>query len=480
MEPVRFCVVATLSLALATPSLAESPTRTRLLAWPNPSTSGQRVALQAEVDGLGAGAPAGVVNFTDGARALGSARLSPFPAGRGVIALGVDHSCALTSAGGVQCWGSNDVGQLGDGTSTSRPTPVAVSGLSSGVVAVSAGGGQTCALTAGGAVKCWGLNDSGQVGDGTTTNRLTPVGVSGLSSGVVAISAGGNHSCALTAGGALKCWGYNFYGELGDGTDTNRLTPVPVSGLTTGVVAVAAGGFHTCARTATNSVKCWGYNDFGALGDGTTTSRLAPVSVSSLSNGVVEVAAAIDHTCARTDAGAVKCWGSNANGRLGDGTTMDRLVPVAVSGLPSTVVAITAGPFGHSCALTANGAVRCWGSNANGEIGDGTTTDRPTPVLVSGLSKGVAAIAAGGFHSCATAISGAARCWGWNGGGQLGDGTTTDRSVPATVSSFAALVRARARLYTRSLGVGSHTLRASYPGDAFHSSSSGSRVQTVQ
>ena len=166
------------------------------------------------------------------------------------ISGGGDHTCALTSAGAVECWGDNEAGQLGDGTTTNKTAPVAVSGLSSGVTAISAGGDHTCALTSAGAVKCWGANEKGQLGDGTTTNKTAPVAVSGLGSGVIAIGAGGDHTCALTKAGAVKCWGYNAQGQLGDGTTTDKTTPVAVSGLSGGVTAISAGGFHTCAVTS--------------------------------------------------------------------------------------------------------------------------------------------------------------------------------------------------------------------------------------
>jgi len=342
------------------------------------------------------------------------------------------HTCARTAGGGVMCWGYNWSGQLGDGTTTNRLTPVYVSGLANGVSAIAAGLGHTCALTAGGGVKCWGRNMEGQLGDGTTTDRLTPVDVSGLASGVSAIAAGNWHTCALTAVGVVKCWGYNGYGQLGDGTTTDRLTPVDVSGLTSGVSAITAGGGHTCALTAGGGVKCWGWNGFGQLGDGTTVRRLTPVSVSGLTSGVSAIAAGSSHTCALTAGGGVKCWGLNGDGQLGDGTTINRRTPVDVSGLAIWVFAIAAGNS-HNCALTLGGGVKCWGWNGNGQLGDGTTTDRHTPVDVSGLASGVSAIAAGQSHTCALAVEGGVKCWGANWVGQLGDCTTTERHMPVDV-----------------------------------------------
>lgn len=349
------------------------------------------------------------------------------------VVTGYGHTCALTSGGGVKCWGLNDNGQLGDGTTGNRITPVNVTGLTSGVTALAAGGWHTCVLTIGGAVKCWGRNDYGQLGDGTTANRLTPVNVSGLISGITAITVGGWHTCALTSGGGAKCWGRNDIGQLGDGTATNRLTPINVSGLTSGVAAIAAGGGHSCALTSGGGVKCWGRNFEGQLGDGTTVNRFTPVNVSGLTSGGSAVVAGYGlHTCALTSGGGVKCWGLNDNGQVGDGTTANRLTPVNVSGLTSGVAGIAVGSS-HTCVLTGAGGVKCWGGNGFGELGDGTTTNRLTPVNVSGLTSGGSAVVAGVYHTCAPTSGGGVKCWGGNYYGQIGDGTTTDRYTPVDV-----------------------------------------------
>jgi alpha-tubulin suppressor-like RCC1 family protein len=366
------------------------------------------------------------------------------------LAAGGNHSCAITSAGGVKCWGLNSSGQLGDGTTTNRKAPVPVSGLSSGVVQVAAGGSHTCALTGTGAVKCWGANASGQLGDGTKTKRLMPVTVS--IGTVIAISAGSKHTCAVTSAGAVKCWGYDKSGQLGDGThgDTSgttpcycRTSPVNVVGLSAGEVDVVAGGSHSCALSSGGTVDCWGSNASGQLGTGTTTSSTTPVGVVDLFNPVVQIVTGSKHSCALDDGGAVRCWGANKSGQLGNGTTTGLLRPVVVSGLGGSVESITAGNA-HTCAVRITGSVKCWGSNGSGQIGDGSTTNALTDVGVSGLSSGGAFVAAGGSHTCAylgsagaiSAVGGVLGCWGRNASGQLGDNSTSNSSTPVAVVGF--------------------------------------------
>lgn len=179
---------------------------------------------------------------------------------------GYYHNCALHTTGGIKCWGYNAYGQLGDGTTVDSNVSVHVYGMSSGVKSISLGGWHTCALTTSGGVKCWGENWSGQLGDGTTTNRTTPVDVNGLSSGVQSVNVGDSHSCALTTSGGVKCWGWNSYGQLGDGTTSERLFPVDVKGLASGCLSITFGLHHTCALTTSRDVICWGMHGYGPLG----------------------------------------------------------------------------------------------------------------------------------------------------------------------------------------------------------------------
>jgi alpha-tubulin suppressor-like RCC1 family protein len=301
-------------------------------------------------------------------------------------AAGVFHTCALTSSAGVKCWGRNVRGELGDGTTTERDTPVDVTGLTSRAAAVAAGYVHTCAVTTDGGVKCWGSNSEGQLGDGTTIDRHTPVDVAGLASTAAAVTGGSAHTCALTTGGGVQCWGRNESGQLGDGTTTGRRTPVDVILQANGVAAVAAGQVHTCAVTTGGGVKCWGWNRYGQLGDGTTIDRLTPVDVVGLTSGVAAVAAGDNHSCALTTAGAVKCWGSNVNGELGDGTTTARLTPTEMTGLTSFAAGVATGMC-HTCVLTTGGEILCTGANSGGELGDGTTTKSLTPIPVRGFGQ---------------------------------------------------------------------------------------------
>jgi alpha-tubulin suppressor-like RCC1 family protein len=306
--------------------------------------------------------------------------------GVAAIAAGGNHSCAVTGKGGVKCWGNNSGGALGTGTTISYVRrPADVTGLKSAVKAIVVGNGfnlKTCALTRAGGVKCWGEIDFGGLGNGSTARSPKPVDVVGLRSGVGAISIGGVQICAITSAGGAKCWGTNTGGALGTGSTTSQGTPADVSGLTSGVKAIAAGGGHTCALTSGGGVKCWGSNTRGQLGNGSTTGTfLTGVDVAGLTSGVKAIAAGTNHTCALTSSGGVKCWGWNQDGQLGNGSTADSRTPVDVAGLTGGVRAITAGG-NHTCAITSSGKAKCWGSNRFGQLGSGSTKSSTQPVDV--------------------------------------------------------------------------------------------------
>lgn len=345
------------------------------------------------------------------------------------LALGGYRSCALTSKGGVKCWGDNENGQLGDGTNTARSQPVDVVGLGSGVTAISANGNSSCALTSSGAVKCWGWNMSGELGDGTTKDRSTPVDVVGLGSDVTAIAVGEGHACAIVGAG-VKCWGNNVYGALGDGTRTDRSTPVDVIGLGSGVQAIGAGDLFSCALTDGGAVKCWGHNTHHQLGDGTVKSQSVPVNVARLGVNVEAIDVGNIHACALTTAGSVKCWGNNEAGLLGDGTTTPQATPVEVSGLASGVKQIAVGGF-TACALRGSDAPLCWGEVDMDVFNDSVQL---TPTPIDGLAADVIEVdISDAAHACARTDTGQVECWGHNGYGQLGDGSRVFRATPVPV-----------------------------------------------
>ena len=289
------------------------------------------------------------------------------------VAAGDRFSCALTVSGAVSCWGNNEFGQLGDGTNTSRSTPVPVIGLATGVSAIAARGEHACALI-GGHVRCWGGNLNGQLGDGSAAARAAPVEALGLV-GVSAIATGGEHTCAILAGGRADCWGWNSRGQLGDGSTVDRLEPVQVNGLTSGVVAISAGGRHTCALLAQGGAKCWGYGEFGQLGGGSTADGTVPVDVVGLTTGIAEITTGGNLTCSLLIDGGVACWGLNLEG------STDITRPTRLQAVGNDVAAVRAG-FYHVCAARTDGSVICWGGNDTGQVGNGTAGDSSPPTLV--------------------------------------------------------------------------------------------------
>ena len=345
------------------------------------------------------------------------------------VAGGYGHSLALKDDGTVWSWGMNNKGQLGDGTTTQRLTPVQVSGLS-GITSIAANTYQSFALKNDGTVWAWGDNGYGQLGDGTTTDRLTPVQVSGLS-GITSINAGTFHSLALKNDGTVWAWGDNGYGQLGDGTTTQQLTPVQVSGLS-GVTNIHTGYNNSFASKSDGTTWAWGWNNSGQLGDGTTTTTSTAVQVSNISN-ITSITGGYGYSIALKNDGTVWSWGENSVGQLGDGTTTNRSTAVQVLGL-SSVTSIATGVY-YSIALKNDGTTWTWGLNFAGQLGDGTTTDRSTPMQVSSIS-GVTTIAAGFYHSLVIKSDGIAWSWGQNSYGQIGDGTSSVDRLTATQVVF--------------------------------------------
>ena len=333
--------------------------------------------------------------------------------------------CVLTTTGAVKCWGWNPTGNIGNGTTVDVKTPYTV--ISSGATAVYSSTWSSCAVLSGGVAKCWGQNDQGQIGDGTATgynHKTSPVTVAGLPAGVIKVAIGEASACALTSGGAVWCWGDNSLGAVGDGTTTNRLAPTQVTGLTSGVTDVGVGNGSACALQS-GAVKCWGSNWTGIVGDGTYTDRLTPTQVTGLTSGVSKISVTTWSACAIQTGGA-KCWGY---GYPGEGSVNAQAnVPRQPTGLTSGVTDISTSSGG---CVVQNGAVKCWGPNYNGGVGDGTTTDRTTPVQVTGLTSGFTSVMAA-TNGTGGALDSQGRLWIWTDGGygQRGDGTTASASTP--------------------------------------------------
>jgi len=396
----------------------------RAITWNSSSPS------VATVDGSGlvAGVSAGSTTITatsegiDGTASVTVVVTLAFPALDG----GYAHTCSLTAGGDAYCWGVNVDGELGTGTtSASSAVPILVTGGVS-FASLYPGGKHTCALTTAGDVYCWGSNLQGQLGQGNNTNSAVPLQVAGFQ--FTALTGGFTHVCGLTTAGKAYCWGSNSQGELGDGTTTGRNAPVAVAGNKT-FIELSARGTHTCGLTAGGTAFCWGRNTNGELGDGTTTNRSSPVAVGG-GLAFVELTTGAGHTCGLTSSGEAYCWGDNSVFEIGDGTSTDRLTPVAVLGGLSFQTLKARGT--HTCGVTTSGDAYCWGENIGGELGDGTLTNRSSPVAVAG-GLSFTNVSSGATFSCGVTSSSVLYCWGDNSTGQLGDGTYGDSSVPVKV-----------------------------------------------
>lgn len=386
------------------------------------------------------------------------------------IAGGDAHSCALSASGMVWCWGDGSRGQLGSGSTTSTPVPVPVrdpagTGYLTGVRAVTAGGNFSCAVVEGGGALCWGADGAGQLGDGRTSDALLPVVVrsGGVGSDpladVIGIDAGDSHACAVvgSVGSARAvCWGTGTDGQLGHGQASSSGTPVGVvgvggSGRLEGVAQVAAGDVHTCARMSDGAVRCWGQQQWGRLGNGSqlwgimaspvATSNLGPGGAAGLATGITVGAS---NSCASVSGAQGRCWGDNRTAQ-----TWDRISSGGLSNpisLPNTTGGMMASGSAFTCAAPVVGTgMRCWGANASGQLGQGTMTSpgvgQATATMNTagtGALSGVSSVSAGEAHTCSVMADQSALCWGLGTSGQLGDSTTTSSSLPRAVARTGA------------------------------------------
>ncbi len=354
-----------------------------------------------------------------------------FSASRGIVVSSTTHTLYRHTDGTARAWGLNNKGQLGDGTTTNSAAHVTVFGLTN-VIAVAAGNEHSLALLSDGTVRAWGSNNNGQLGDGTTTDRLTPVPVSGLM-GVIAIAAGFDFSVALKSDGTVWAWGDNSSGQLGNGSTTDSPTPIQASGLT-GVTAISAGFDHTLALKSDASIWAWGNNSRGQLGNGTTTASTTPVG-SGLGTAIA-ISAGNQFSVAMQRSGlsnTVWAWGKNSSGQLGIGTTADNTGPAWVSSL-SYMAGIAAGSD-HTLAVRSDGTVWAWGDNTYGQLGNGTTAASYTPIQVPvGALSAVQAITAGNGDSFAETAIGSVWAWGNNDNGLLGNGAGPAQPSPVSIT----------------------------------------------
>jgi alpha-tubulin suppressor-like RCC1 family protein len=334
------------------------------------------------------------------------------------ISAGGYSACAVTPANRLKCWGDNTYGQLGIGDDlTEKLAPVLVPNLEN-VTYVSVGDYSTCAILQGGKLKCWGLNSNGQLGDGTTDDRHVPTQVEGLTSGVVGVSVGEYHACARLKSGKVKCWGNNTYGEIGNGTSGNEYPRPKLVNNIENATQISAGLYYSCA-TVNEKAKCWGYNSSGQLGDGTTDSRHKPTQVYGLDNGVKRVIAGYYTTCAIIKQGKLKCWGNNTYGETGTGESATEYHrPKQVVGMTGGVSSVDTDYY-FTCAVQ-NGKAKCFGHNDTYQLGNGTTDDSDVPRTVSTLTENVRDVDISFYTGCALLKNGAAKCWGWNGEGEVG------------------------------------------------------------
>jgi uncharacterized repeat protein (TIGR02543 family) len=384
-------------------------------------------------------------------------------------ALGAYHSSALTSTGRLFIWGYNEYGQLGDGEYTNSIVPVDITnrlnlGVGEKIVSISLGGYHSSALTSTGRIFTWGNNDYGQLGDGTTIDKTTPTDITslfslGVGEKITSIYMGYYHSSALTSTGRLFTWGRNFYGELGDGTMIDKIIPTEITNqfeLPEGdiISTVSLGNFHSSALTISGHLFTWGDNFFGQIGDETLVDRNLPVDITNRFNlevgeEIVSICLGGYHSSAITSFDRLFTWGLNYYGQLGDGTNLDKTIPTEITsqfnlGESDEFDSVHLGAY-HSSVLTTSGHLFTWGYNDFGILGDGTMIDKTIPIDVTtqfGLGVGEKIISSplAYYNSSVFTSIGRIFIWGWNGWGQLGDGTTTNTIIPSEITSINTVI----------------------------------------
>ncbi len=404
----------------------------RPLTWTTSDAAVATVTDSGEVQGAGTGtAVVAVAVESLGAQINIASRFVDFVS----VEVGQFHSCGISTDGFVYCWGVNDAGQVSSMPSVAPCLGVRCHRAPSRVaevpqfVSVSAGFRNTCGVVTGGVVYCWGVNDAGQLGNGSSIIASdVPVAVSG---GLVfsSVSVGTNHVCGVVMGGSVYCWGFNFDGELGTGSTESRNVPTKVTSSEV-FVSVTGGERHTCGLTVNAMAYCWGFNFDGQLGaDDSTFQSAVPLAVAG-GLTLAGVSAGRLHTCGLATDGKTYCWGANRDGQLAQDSIGFSLAPLQVATAPDFSSITAAGR--HTCGLTADGTAFCWGRGAEGQLGDAQTVERRTPVMVRGGLK-FTSLSAGGSHTCGQATDGFLYCWGSNADGELGDNTLNSRTVPTKV-----------------------------------------------
>ncbi len=361
------------------------------------------------------------------------------------VATGSEHSCAVLSNGEVDCWGEDEFGDFGNGTSEMLSlAPVRVSGITT-ATSISSVLSSSCVVLSSGGVDCWGENRDGRLGDGSETASSIPVSVSGIDD-ATSVSIGDGHACAIVMGGHIECWGENVRGELGNGIKLPRvigeeffnLTPVEVDGITD-ATAVAVGSTHTCALLSGGSVDCWGNNASGQMGigdheEGVNEEYSTPQKVTSVADAIA-ITASGNYTCAVLSGGSIDCWGENGYGALGYETVAGRsFLPLPVYGI-TDATAVVAGE-NHTCALLSGGDIDCWGANGSGQLGNGTTESSTVPVSVSTIAGAIEIGQPTASDTCARFSEGGIDCWGEGGSGQLGNDSYRGSLVPVAANAF--------------------------------------------